>query len=100
MHCVTEHAGSVVLHGPASINTVAPLVCAGQSADSCMSGYVDIPSCLADIASGMTSCFIYLRADARGLGAVNVAVGQSFEVHGGGQPLLHRPEPRSECNEE
>ena len=76
------------MRGPASINTVAPLVCADQSADSCMSGYVDIPSCLADIASGMTSCFIYLRADARGLGTVNVAAGQSFEVHGSGQSLL------------
>ena len=62
MQCVTEHAGSVVVPGPASINTVAPLVCADQSADSCMSGYTDIPSCLADIASGMTSCFIYLQA--------------------------------------
>jgi hypothetical protein len=30
----------------------------------------------------MTSCFVYLRADARGLGVVNVAAGQSFEVHG------------------
>ena len=82
MHCMTDHAGSVVVRGPASINTVAPLVCADESAESCMSGYVDIPSCLADIASGMMSCFIYLRADARGLGAVTVDVGQSFEVHG------------------
>jgi len=88
MHCLTDHAGSVAVHGPASVNTVAPLVCAGQSADSCLSGYVDMPSCLADIATGMTSCFVYLQADARGLGTVTAATGRSFEVHGGGQPLL------------
>ena len=82
MHCVTAHAGAVVVNGPASINTAAPLVCADQTAGSCLSGYVDMPSCLADIASGMTSCFVYLRADARGLGAVTPGAGQSFEVHG------------------
>eukprot|EP01046_Picozoa_sp_COSAG06_P024737 COSAG06_NODE_2034_length_7781_cov_9.499089_8_plen_56_part_01 len=37
---------------------------------------------------GPGSCMIYLRADARGLGAVTVASGQSFEVHGSGQSLL------------
>eukprot|EP01046_Picozoa_sp_COSAG06_P002765 COSAG06_NODE_101_length_24097_cov_15.305150_4_plen_1590_part_00 len=88
MHCLTDHAGTVVVHGPASINTVAPLVCADQSADSCLSGYVDMPSCLADIATGMTSCFVYLRADARGLGVVSVRAGQLFEVHGSSQPML------------
>ena len=47
-----------------------------------MSGYVDIPSCLADIASGMTSCFVYLRADAQALGTVTAVGGQALEVHG------------------
>eukprot|EP01050_Picozoa_sp_SAG11_P041019 SAG11_NODE_18154_length_498_cov_1.897243_1_plen_165_part_11 len=46
MACTGPHAGSVMVVGPASINTAAPLVCADESADSCLSGYVDMPSCL------------------------------------------------------
>ena len=82
MHCSTAHPGEVVVAGPASINTAAPLVCTDDTAGSCLSGYVDMPSCLADIATGMTSCFIYLQRDSGDLGAITVATGQYFEVHG------------------
>eukprot|EP01046_Picozoa_sp_COSAG06_P051428 COSAG06_NODE_8383_length_2190_cov_1.127212_1_plen_690_part_01 len=63
-----------------SNGTADHLVCCGP--------YSDVPSCLSDVGDGPGSCLIYLRADARGMGTVTVAAGQSFEVHGGGQPLL------------
>ena len=87
MACVGQHAGSVMIAGPASINTAAPLVCADETAGSCLSGYVDMPSCLADITRGMASCFVYLQRDTAALGTVMAAAGQYFEVHGGQGPL-------------
>eukprot|EP01051_Picozoa_sp_SAG22_P011064 SAG22_NODE_1038_length_5890_cov_5.432050_3_plen_1101_part_00 len=89
MACIGPHAGSVMVAGPASINTAAPLVCADESAGSCLSGYVDMPSCLADIARGMESCFVYLQRDTRELGTITVNVGEHFEIHGNqGEPKL------------
>jgi hypothetical protein len=82
MRCSEPHAGSVLVTGPASINTAAPLVCADESAGSCLSGYIDMPSCLADIATGMQSCFVYLQHDTGRLGAIVATAGQYFEVHG------------------
>ena len=84
MHCVSAHSQAVVVNCPASINMAAPLVCADQSSDSCLSGYVDMPSCLADVAGGMSSCFVYLQSDALSLGQLAVARSQYFEVHGRG----------------
>eukprot|EP01051_Picozoa_sp_SAG22_P000543 SAG22_NODE_15_length_32914_cov_20.713546_17_plen_220_part_00 len=82
MHCTGAHVGAVEVVGPASVNTAAPLVCADESATSCLSGYVDMPSCLADIATGMASCFVYLQQDATALGTVAAGSGQYYEVHG------------------
>ena len=48
--CAGEHDGSVVMQGPSTINMAAPLVCA--EGGSCASGYVDMSSCLADMAQG------------------------------------------------
>eukprot|EP01050_Picozoa_sp_SAG11_P009506 SAG11_NODE_898_length_6638_cov_129.528062_2_plen_1631_part_00 len=89
MACTGPHAGSVLVSGPASINTAAPLVCADESAGSCLSGYVDMPSCLADIARGMESCFVYLQRDTGELGTISVDNGEHFEIHGNqGEPKL------------
>eukprot|EP01051_Picozoa_sp_SAG22_P003865 SAG22_NODE_195_length_15606_cov_21.340878_8_plen_1509_part_00 len=89
MACIGPHAGSVMVAGPASINTAAPLVCADESADSCLSGYVDMPSCLADIARGMENCFVYLQRDTRELGTITVNAEDHFEIHGNqGEPKL------------
>eukprot|EP01052_Picozoa_sp_SAG31_P005162 SAG31_NODE_223_length_19859_cov_14.949899_9_plen_1578_part_00 len=89
MACTGPHAGSVIVSGPASINTAAPLVCADESAGSCLSGYVDMPSCLADIARGMDSCFVYLQRDTGELGTISVNAGEHFEIHGNqGEPKL------------
>eukprot|EP01051_Picozoa_sp_SAG22_P013146 SAG22_NODE_1443_length_4412_cov_46.750058_3_plen_792_part_00 len=75
--------------GPASINTAAPLVCADESASSCLSGYVDMPSCLADIERGMESCFVYLQRDTGALGTISVDAGEHFEIHGNqGEPKM------------
>eukprot|EP01051_Picozoa_sp_SAG22_P001635 SAG22_NODE_66_length_22936_cov_626.714279_20_plen_1767_part_00 len=82
MACTGQHAGSVIVAGPASINTAAPLVCADESASSCLSGYVDMPSCLADIARGMESCFVYLQRDTGDLGTISIDDGEHFEIHG------------------
>eukprot|EP01052_Picozoa_sp_SAG31_P021461 SAG31_NODE_1661_length_7596_cov_4.503802_6_plen_935_part_00 len=82
MACTGTHAGSVRVDGPASINTAAPLVCADESAGSCLSGYVDMPRCLADIARGMESCFVYLQRDTGELGTISVNIGEHFEIHG------------------
>jgi hypothetical protein len=87
--CAGPHAGSVMVAGPASINTAAPLVCADESASSCLSGYTDMPSCLADIARGMESCFVYLQRDAEVLNTLTVESGENFEIHGNrGEPKL------------
>eukprot|EP01052_Picozoa_sp_SAG31_P002201 SAG31_NODE_75_length_27561_cov_28.859333_5_plen_1170_part_00 len=89
MACTGPHAGSVVVAGPASINTAAPLVCADESAGSCLSGYIDMPSCLADIARGMENCFVYLQRDTGELGTISVSYGEHFEIHGNqGEPKL------------
>eukprot|EP01051_Picozoa_sp_SAG22_P003870 SAG22_NODE_196_length_15552_cov_971.604543_2_plen_907_part_00 len=89
MACTGQHAGSVMVAGPASINTAAPLVCADESAGSCLSGYVDMPSCLADIERGMESCFVYLQRDTGELGTISVDAGEHFEIHGNqGEPKL------------
>eukprot|EP01051_Picozoa_sp_SAG22_P000797 SAG22_NODE_25_length_30107_cov_28.456412_18_plen_1854_part_00 len=89
MVCTGQHAGSVIVAGPASINTAAPLVCADESAGSCLSGYVDMPSCLADIARGLSSCFVYLQRDTGELGTISVNAGEHFEIHGNqGEPKL------------
>ena len=89
MACTGPHAGPVMVAGPASINTAAPLVCADESAGSCLSGYVDMPSCLADIAQGMESCFVYLQRDTGELGTISVDAGEHFEIHGNqGEPKL------------
>eukprot|EP01051_Picozoa_sp_SAG22_P003443 SAG22_NODE_167_length_16764_cov_34.845245_7_plen_451_part_00 len=89
MACTGPHAGSVLVSGPASINTAAPLVCADESANSCLSGYVDMPSCLADIERGMESCFVYLQRDTGELGTISVDAGEHFEIHGNqGEPKL------------
>eukprot|EP01051_Picozoa_sp_SAG22_P006915 SAG22_NODE_468_length_10147_cov_77.238654_9_plen_970_part_00 len=89
MACTGLHAGSVVVAGPASINTAAPLVCADESAGSCLSGYVDMPSCLADIERGMESCFVYLQRDTGELGTISVDAREHFEIHGNqGEPKL------------
>eukprot|EP01050_Picozoa_sp_SAG11_P010483 SAG11_NODE_1051_length_6030_cov_24.259147_3_plen_800_part_00 len=89
MVCTGPHAGSVIVAGPASINTAAPLVCADESAGSCLSGYVDMPSCLADIARGMENCFVYLQQDTGELGTISVDAGEHFEIHGNqGEPKL------------
>ena len=53
---------------------------AADGVGDCLYEYVDVPSCLADVASGMVSCFIYLQADA--LALTTVAAGEPFEVHG------------------
>eukprot|EP01045_Picozoa_sp_COSAG04_P008600 COSAG04_NODE_480_length_13676_cov_4.040657_1_plen_998_part_00 len=84
--CAGPHAGPVVVNGPASINTDAPLICPADGVGDCLYGYVDVPSCLANVVSGMVSCFIYLQADA--LALETVAAGEPFEVHGNGEPLL------------
>ena len=99
MGCSGAHSGAVEVAGPASINTAAPLVCADETAGSCLSGYVDMPSCLADISRGMASCFVYLQQDAAALGAVTAAGGQYFEVHGGHDSLGPAP-PASAGNAE
>eukprot|EP01052_Picozoa_sp_SAG31_P022664 SAG31_NODE_1814_length_7210_cov_12.878920_3_plen_1696_part_00 len=89
MACTGPHAGSAMVAGPASINTVAPLVCADESAGSCLSGYIDMPSCLADIARGLSSCFVYLQQDTGELGTILVDAGEHFEIHGDhGEPKL------------
>eukprot|EP01050_Picozoa_sp_SAG11_P004945 SAG11_NODE_330_length_10677_cov_8.535117_6_plen_678_part_00 len=89
MACTGPHAGSVLVAGPASINTAAPLVCADESAGSCLSGYVDMPSCLADVERGMESCFVYLQRDTGELGTVSVDTGEHFKIHGNqGEPKL------------
>jgi hypothetical protein len=89
MACSGPHAGSVMVAGPASINTAAPLVCADESAGSCLPGYVDMPSCLADIARGMESCFVYLQRDTGEIGTISVDAREHFEIHGNqGEPKL------------
>eukprot|EP01050_Picozoa_sp_SAG11_P003025 SAG11_NODE_162_length_13962_cov_19.035562_14_plen_1172_part_01 len=89
MACTGPHAEYVLVSGPASINTAAPLVCAGESAGSCLSGYVDMLSCLADIARGLSSCFVYLQRDTGELGTISVNAEEHFEIHGNkGEPKL------------
>eukprot|EP01049_Picozoa_sp_SAG25_P000322 SAG25_NODE_10_length_28450_cov_12.738775_2_plen_1259_part_00 len=81
MHCTGPHAQAVTLSGPASINTNAPLICPPGGGD-CLYGYVDMVSCLADIATGMSSCFVYLQHDSPAMRTLSVSAGQYFEVHG------------------
>eukprot|EP01047_Picozoa_sp_COSAG01_P048959 COSAG01_NODE_4807_length_4725_cov_2.316915_2_plen_922_part_00 len=81
MHCTGPHAQAVTLSGPASINTNAPLICPPGGGD-CLYGYVDMASCLADIATGMSSCFVYLQHDSPAMRTLSVSAGQYFEVHG------------------
>eukprot|EP01051_Picozoa_sp_SAG22_P017561 SAG22_NODE_2739_length_2261_cov_1.708603_2_plen_346_part_00 len=48
-----------------------------------------MPSCLADIARGMESCFVYLQRDTGELGVISVNAGEHFEIHGNhGEPKL------------
>ena len=81
MHCTGPHAQAVTLSGPASINTNAPLICPPGGGD-CLYGHVDMASCLADIATGMSSCFVYLQHDSPAMRTLSVSAGQYFEVHG------------------
>ena len=84
--CTGQHTGSVMIAGPASINTAAMLVCADETAGSCLSDYMasypDIQSCLAAIPLGVESCFVNLQQDAMAVGTVAAFGGQHFEVHG------------------
>eukprot|EP01052_Picozoa_sp_SAG31_P023968 SAG31_NODE_2010_length_6670_cov_3.036220_4_plen_1142_part_00 len=80
--CSQQHAGSVTVFGPAVINTAAPLVCADESDSRCVSGYVDLPSCLANIARGATSCIVYLQRSTEELATIAVRFGMHFEIHG------------------
>ena len=54
----------------------------------CTSHDTDIPSCQAKIATGVTSCFIYLQQDALALGTMQIAAEQYIEVHGLRDQLL------------
>jgi hypothetical protein len=81
MHCTGPHAQPVTLSGPASINTDAPLICPPGGGD-CLYGYVDMASCLAAIATGMSSCFVYLQHDSPAMRTLSVSASQYFEVHG------------------
>ena len=48
-----------------------------------------MPSCLADIARGMESCFVYLQRDTRDLGTISINAEDHFEIHGNqGEPKL------------
>eukprot|EP01050_Picozoa_sp_SAG11_P049059 SAG11_NODE_26600_length_343_cov_0.659836_1_plen_99_part_10 len=48
-----------------------------------------MPSCLADIARGMESCFVYLQWGTGELGTISVDAGEHFEIHGNeGEPKL------------
>jgi hypothetical protein len=81
---LNRHASS-----PASINTVAPLVGADESAASCLSTYVDMLSCIADVATVTQNCFVYLHDSTGKLAAITtVTTGQYIEVRGQpGRPL-------------
>jgi hypothetical protein len=48
----------------------------------CTSHDTTMASCQAKLAQGITSCFIYLQADAVALGAMAVQAGQTIETHG------------------
>eukprot|EP01052_Picozoa_sp_SAG31_P031759 SAG31_NODE_3403_length_4306_cov_3.734156_3_plen_1176_part_01 len=74
MVCTDPHTGAVVVPGHASINTAAPLVCTDDVAPTCLTSYVDVPSCLEGIAQGLQSCFVYLEQDTGVLGMIVVDV--------------------------
>lgn len=54
----------------------------------CTTHDTTIPSCQAKLATGVTSCFIYLQEDAVALGAMAVQAGQTIETHGLRDTLL------------
>eukprot|EP01052_Picozoa_sp_SAG31_P025290 SAG31_NODE_2209_length_6183_cov_6.782544_3_plen_923_part_00 len=82
MVCAEPHTGAVVVTGHASINTAAPLVCTDDVAPTCLTSYVDVPSCLEGVAQGLQSCFVYLEQDTGVLGTIAVDAGEEFEIYG------------------
>ena len=84
--CISPHMEAVVLEGPGSINTHAPIICPMDGGD-CVAGYVDMASCFAGIADGVPSCVVFLQQNTPTLGVISVNSDQNFAIHGVGESL-------------